>query len=232
MLHAEGHTVVSIDHDAAGLEALRTECPGTTLVHADLATEDGRTLVARAIDDGPLAGIVNCAGIGARGDVRDIPQSTQSRVLAVNIEALMDASARAVRRMAQQGSGGTLVNIASSAALQPLPGMAAYAASKSFVLSYSEALAEEMAGSAVRVITVCPGGTDTGFQASSGVKRVEGERLMTATEVAARILAAIRRGRSATVFVGGRTHAMALMARVLPRQMLVRLWGRMMGTMR
>jgi hypothetical protein len=134
--------------------------------------------------------------------------------------------------MAQQASGGTLVNVASSAALQPLPGMAAYAASKAFVLSYSEALAEEMAASAVRVITVCPGGTDTGFQASSGVKRVEGERLMPATEVAAHMFAAIRHGRSTTVLVGGRTKAMALLARVLPRNMLVRLWGRMMGAMR
>lgn len=232
MLHAEGHTVVAVDYHAPGLEALREECPGTTLVHADLATENGRALVARAIDDGPLAGIVNCAGIGARGDVRDVPESAQSRVLAVNIEALAGASARAVRRMAQQASGGTLVNVASSAALQPLPGMAAYAASKAFVLSYSEALAEEMAGSTVRVITICPGGTDTGFQSSSGVTRVDGERLMAATDVAARMLAVIRRGRSTTVFVGGRTQAMAFLARVLPRQALVRLWGRLMGRMR
>jgi hypothetical protein len=110
--------------------------------------------------------------------------------------------------------------------------MAAYAASKAFVLSYGEALAEEMAGSAVRVITVCPGGTETGFQASSGVKRIEGEHLMAAPEVAARMFAAIRRGRSTTVFVGGRTQAMAFLARVLPRQALVRLWGRLMGRMR
>ncbi len=232
MLHAAGHAVVAVDYDAAGLEALRQECPGTIPVHADLATGNGRALVARAIDDGPLAGLVNCAGIGARGDVRDVPESTQSRVLAVNIEALADASTRAVRRMAQQKSGGTLVNVASSAALQPLPGMAAYAASKAFVLSYSEALAEELAESAVRVITVCPGGTDTGFQASSGVKRVEGEQLMPASAVAARMLAAIRRGRSTTVLMGGRTHAMALMARALPRQVLVRLWGRLMGKLR
>jgi hypothetical protein len=232
MLHAAGHSVVAIDHDAPGLKTLCQECPGTTPVRADLATADGRALVASAVEDGPLAGIVNCAGIGARGDVRDVPESTQSRVLAVNIEALADASTRAVRHLAQQASGGTLVNVASSAALQPLPGMAAYAASKSFVLSYSEALAEEMAGSAVHIITVCPGGTDTGFQASSGVKRVEGEHLMAATDVAARILAAIQHGRSTTVLVGGRTHAMALLARVLPRQLLVRIWGRLMGKMR
>jgi short-subunit dehydrogenase len=134
--------------------------------------------------------------------------------------------------MAQQASGGVLVNVASSAALQPLPGMAAYAASKAFVLSYSEALAEELAATAVRVITVCPGGTDTGFQAASGVRRVEGEKLMPAPVAAACIFRAIQRRQSGTVLIGGRTKAMALLARLLPRRTLVRLWGRLMNEMR
>jgi short-subunit dehydrogenase len=137
-----------------------------------------------------------------------------------------------MRRMSSQPAGGILVNVASSAALQPLPGMAAYAASKAFVLSYSEAAAQELEGTPIRVITVCPGGTDTGFQAASGVKRDAGEKLMPAADVAAVILAAIRRNRSATLFVSGRTKVMALMARVLPRRQLVRLWGKLMGSMR
>jgi short-subunit dehydrogenase len=188
--------------------------------------------VASVIWDGPLAGLVNCAGIGVRGEVRDVAESAQARLLAVNMLALADASTRAVRHMTAQPAGGTLVNVASSAALQPLPGMAAYAASKAFVLSYSEALAEELAPTSVRVITVCPGGTDTGFQAASGVKRVVGERLMPAAEVAAYMMVAIRRGKSTTILVGGRTQAMALLARVLPRATLVRLWGRLMGKLR
>jgi nucleoside-diphosphate-sugar epimerase len=231
-LHAAGHTVVALDRDASGLEALREECPGIAPIVADLATEDGREVYFGAIAAGSLAGVVNCAGIGVRGAAQEIPDDAQARLLAVNTLALADASTRAVRRMAAQPSGGMLVNVASSAALQPLPWMAAYAASKAFVLNYSEALAEELATTAVRVITVCPGGTDTGFQASSGVKRVEGERLMSAPQVAAHILAAINHGRSATLFVGGRTHVMALMARALPRRILVRLWGRLMGAMR
>ena len=203
-----------------------------TAVPADLTTEEGSILFGKIIDVGPLAGLVNCAGIGARGDVREISDEAQVRLLSVNVLALAAASARAVRRMSEQQGGGILVNVASSAALQPLPGMAAYAASKAFVLSFSEAAAQELEGTPVRVITVCPGGTDTGFQAASGVKRVEGERLMPAAEVAAIILTAIRRGRSATLLVGRRTKAMALLARVLPRRRLVRLWGKLMRSMR
>ncbi len=231
-LHASGHRVVAVDRDALGVAALALQCPEIAPVTADLTTADGRAILGDAIDDGALGGLVNCAGIGARGDVGDVPPDVQARLLAVNVVALAEASARALQRMTGQADGGALVNVASSAALQPLPGMAAYAASKAFVLSFSEAAAAEVESSRVRVITVCPGGTDTGFQAAAGVRRVAGERLMSAASVATITTAAIRRGRSATLLVGGRTKVMALMARVLPRRVLVRTWGRLMRTLR
>lgn len=231
-LYATGHDVVAVDRDAAGLVALALECPNMMLVPVDLASDDGLERVGQVIEDGPLAGLVNCAGLGARGTVLELPESIQARLLTVNMLALADGTARAARRMAQQRDGGIVVNVASSAALQPLPGMAAYAASKAFVLSYSEAAGQELADTPVRIITVCPGGTDTGFQAASGVKRIEGERLMPAADVAAVILAAIRRGNSTTILVGGRTKVMALLARALPRRLVVRLWGRLMSSMR
>jgi short-subunit dehydrogenase len=223
---------MAIDRDTQGLAALALECPEAITVTADLSTEEGRARLSQSIDDGPLSGVVNCAGVGVRGDVREVPDAAQSRLLAVNVVALTEASALAARRMSEQPSGGILVNVSSSAALQPLPGMAAYAASKAFVLSFSEALAQELADTPLRVITVCPGGTDTGFQAASGVRRVEGERLMPAAEVAAIIMSAVRKGRSTTLLVGGRTKAMAVMARVLPRRRLVGMWGTLMRSMR
>ena len=231
-LHAAGHQLVAVDRDADGLVALGGECAGIATIAADLATDEGRAALCRAIDAAPLGGLVNCAGIGARGAVADVAPETQRALLAVNVIALAEATTHALRRLRQQPSGGTLVNIASSAALQPLSGMAAYAASKAFVLSYSEAVAEEESRGTVRVIAVCPGGTDTGFQAAAGVKRVRGEPLMPAADVAARIFEAIRHRRSATLLVGTRTKAMALVARVLPRRTLVRLWGRLMGSLR
>lgn len=231
-LHAAGHHVVAVDRDAGGLVALGGECAGIAILTADLATDEGCSALCRAIDAAPLGGLVNCAGIGARGAVAALVPAAQRALLGVNVIALAEATTHALRRLRQQPTGGTLVNIASSAALQPLPGMAAYAASKAFVLSYSEAVAEEEARGTVCVITVCPGGTDTGFQAASGVRRDEGETLMPAADVAADIFAAIRRRRSATLLVGARTRSMALVARVLPRRTLVRLWGRLMGSLR
>ncbi len=233
-LHANGAELIAVDRDAAGLAALAQECVGIETMIADLSDATARTAVRDRIEgSAPLAGVVNCAGIGARGTVASIAVKAQRPLLEVNVAALAEFSTLALRRFVQQPGGGTLVNVASSAALQPLPYMAAYAASKAFVLSYSEAAAQEVAETpAVRVITVCPGGTDTGFQQAAGVRRVNGERLMPASAVATLITQAIGRGRSTTILVGGRTKGMALAARVLPRAMLVRLWGKLMGALR
>lgn len=231
-LHAAGHQLVVVDRDAGGLMALLNECAGIATITADLATDEGRAALCQAIDAAPLGGLVNCAGLGARGAVAELPPDRQRALLAVNVIALAEATTHALRRLRQQPQGGTVVNIASSAALQPLPAMAAYAASKAFVLSYSEAVAEEESRGTVRVITVCPGGTDTEFQAASGVKRVAGERLMSAADVASIVGTAIARRRSATLLVGTRTRAMAFMARVLPRRTLVRVWERLMRSLR
>ena len=233
-LHARGAAVVASDRDASGLASLANECAGLRTVTADLSHSDGRSVLG-SLFSGPsrIDGVVNCAGIGARGTVADVAVETQRALLEVNVAALAELSALALRRFAAQPNGGTLVNIASSAAFQPLPLMAAYAASKSFVLNFTEAAAAEQAsGSPVRVIAVCPGGTDTGFQNTAGVRRIDGERLMPPHQVAAIILKAIDRKRSHTVLVGGRTKAMAMLARVLPRPVLVRLWGRLMGSLR
>ena len=234
-LYARGAEVVAVDRNADGLAVLGNDCPGAERIEADLATADGRRRVVTSIADratAPMYGVVNCAGIGARGRVGEVPPATELDLIAVNVTALAEVTTATVARHAEVGTG-VLINIASSAALQPLPFMAAYAASKAFVLSYSEAVAAEAAGQpGLCVITACLAGTDTGFQSASGVRRVDGERLMSPYRVAATILAAADRRRSVTLFVGRRTWAMALLARALPRSWVARLWARLMGTLR
>ena len=231
-LHADGASVIAVDRDNAALQSLASDCTGTVCVAADLSTTDGRARLVQTITSAErLEGVVNCAGIGARGRVGDIAPAAERALIGVNVEAVADGTSAAIAKF-RTGTSGTLVNVASSAAFQPLPFMAAYAASKAFVLSYTEAAAAEVAGENVRVIAVCPGGTDTHFQMASGVRRLENERLMRAADVAERIFAAINRGESATVFVGARTGAMALLARVLPRRTVTRVWAKMMGALR
>lgn len=231
-LYARGTAVIAVDLDAVGLAALAADCPGTEPVVADLSLATDRARLADRIAGSDADVVVNCAGIGVRGRVGALTAAAEARVIEVNATALATLSSAALQAFRARGTG-SLVNVASSAALQPLPLMATYAASKAFVLSYSEALAEECAGEpGVRVITILPGGTDTGFQAAAGVRRVDGERLLGPHDVGARILEAIDAGRSATIYVGFRTFAMSLLARLIPRRWLVALWGRLMGSLR
>lgn len=231
-LSAKGQRVVAVDRNHEALQSLAAECAGVEGVTADLSTADGRAKAVECVNEFPgVRTVVNCAGIGARGKVGEVAVSAEQLVLDVNASAVVALTSAAVARFRREGARGTIVNVASSAALQPLAQMAAYAASKAFVLSYTEAVAEETRGQ-VCVITACPGGTDTGFQAAAGVKKSAGERLMSPAKVAARILRAARRGKSTTLFIGSRTWVMSFMARGLSRKRVAKLWARLMEKMR
>jgi short-subunit dehydrogenase len=90
----------------------------------------------------------------------------------INVEAVVDLTSRFLTGMVDRGRG-SVINIASTAAFQPLPGSAVYAASKSFVLSFSEAIRTELRGSGVTVTAVCPGPVKTEFTDVAGVGGVE-----------------------------------------------------------
>jgi len=90
----------------------------------------------------------------------------------LNVEAVVDLTSRFLTPMVERGRG-SVINIASTAAFQPLPGSAVYAASKSFVLSFSEAIRTELRGSGVTVTAVCPGPVRTEFTDVAGMPGVE-----------------------------------------------------------
>ena len=113
--------------------------------------------------------LVNNAGFGAAGSVADLPLEKQLDMIQVNVTALMHLTRLFLPGMIQRRSGGIL-NVASTAAFQPGPYMAVYYATKAFVLSFTEALAEEVIGTGVRVTCFAPGLTATGFAATADVE--------------------------------------------------------------
>jgi nucleoside-diphosphate-sugar epimerase len=174
--------------------------------------------------------IVNNAGVGWRGSAWDATPVEFDRVLLVNASApgivsrfFLGQSPRPV----------AIINVASTAAFQPLPYMATYAAAKAFVLSFSLALAAEIeaSGRKDRVITVVPGGTKTKFQSTAGVGVNPKEKLMAADEVAAAMLRALERKRS-LVFIGQRARAMSLAASLVPLARQAPMWEKLMRKMR
>lgn len=112
--------------------------------------------------------LINNAGFGTLGHFNEISLLTQSEMIQVNITALTELTHVFLNEMLALG-GGKILNVASTAAFQPGPFMAVYYATKSYVLSFSEALANELKGKGVHVSVLCPGPTLTGFQSTAKI---------------------------------------------------------------
>lgn len=224
--------VLLIDKDSTGLQRLLDRYPHCRAVTADL-TDDAQLqqLTAQgAWVDQPITELYACAGIGLRGRMQDLPFEAHQKMFKLNTLARLHLGQAAIRTMRRRQFG-RVVFISSSSAFQPLPFMATYAATNSALLSLGEAWAYETRDQGIQMMTVCPGGMQTNFQKSGGVKEVEGEKLMPPSEVAEQILQGLRAQRT-TLIVSTRSLAMSLLARILPRALSVRLWGTLMEKMR
>lgn len=206
------------------LEALARELKAqsgqeASVIPANLATPDGvRTLLA-ALREQSLSPdvLVNNAGFGARGGFTEVPAERIAAMLAVNLEAPTLLARELLPAMRERKRGGVL-NVASTAAFQPGAYMAAYYASKAYVLSISEALYVECKPDHVTVTCLCPGATATGFAAEAGMAGSLLFRLgsMDAARVARAGHAGFRRAR-AIVIPGLRNRLGVQLLRVSPR---------------
>jgi short-subunit dehydrogenase len=113
--------------------------------------------------------LVNNAGFGAEGKFAELPLARQMNMVEVNVTALTHLTRLFLPPMLKQGRGGVL-NVGSTAGFQPGPYMAVYYATKAYVLSFTEALAEEVAGTGVKVTCLAPGPTRTEFFAQADMK--------------------------------------------------------------
>lgn len=169
-----GHGVVLVARREAELAALADELreshgTASLIIPADLSEPDAVSAVFTAVDDAgvDIEVVVNSAGFGTAGAHGETDPSRLHAQAMVNVVALSNISAEAARRLAARGSG-TLVNVASTAAYQPVPGMAVYGASKAYVRSLTEALWAELRPHGVKVLCLSPGPTDTGFFEAAG----------------------------------------------------------------
>lgn len=172
--------------------------------------------------------LVSNAGFGSHGPFIEGPPERLAEMVRLNCEALTVLSAHFLPRLVARRAGGVL-HVASVAANQPTPYMATYAASKAFVLSLSAALSEELRGTGVRCLALCPGPVQTGFQAVAGADIAPGQRraILSAAETVRRGLDAYVEGRA--VFTpGALNRAGALGAKLLPRGLVVPAVGRLM----
>jgi short-subunit dehydrogenase len=169
--------------------------------------------------------LINNAGFGSGGYFSELDAARELKMIDLNIRALVALTHRYLQKMRERGEG-TIINVSSTAAFQPMPFRATYAATKAFVSSFTEAIAEENRHFGIRIMALCPGSTATNFFAASEVEptmRSSGQQ--TVGEVVETALAAIEKGRSKVVS-GWVNYIGALGASYMPNAVTTRLIGR------
>ena len=165
--------------------------------------------------------LINNAGFGSMGDFAKLDIERELSMIRLNVEALVAMTHRYLGPMREKGRG-IVLNISSAAGFQPIPFMATYAATKSFVTSFSEAVAAENRPFDVEVIAVCPGSTDTPFFETGKVGREFAAKGMeTPEQVVETALSAIGRGK-ARVISGWKNRLVTGIVAVIPDSLITR----------
>ncbi len=210
-------------------EAMRCGAGAVVVLQADLSQRSAPAMISERIEGERLEIdlVINNAGFGTSGRFDQLPLERELEEIDLNVAALAALTRLFVPPMVARGRG-TIINVASTAAFQPVPYMATYGASKAFILSFSQALSRELAGTGVNVMALCPGPTHTEFQrvAHTEHARVPWFAYMDAERVVAQALAAAARGRSLCIN-GALNFVMAEASRFAPRRLVSRIAGAM-----
>src|SRR3954454_17972561 len=188
-LAARGRNVLLVARSEDKLIALCNELGRLTSIRAQYVALDLRELDAGAqlLEETKkreleIEMLINNAGFGSMGDFVKLDQDRELEMIELNIRAVVDRTRRFLGPMRQRKRG-TIINVASTAAFQAVPYMATYAATKAFVLSFSEAIGEENRAHGIHVMALCPGVTETNFFEAAKINRPPMRTIQTAEEV-------------------------------------------------
>src|SRR6185436_12887612 len=232
-LAAEGHDVLLVARSEEKLIALCNELGLNHNVRAqyvvlDLSQPDApaRLLEETRERNLEIDLLINNAGFGSMGEFAQLDLARELNMIDLNVRSLVELTYLFLQPMRER-KGGSIINVASTASFQPVPFMATYAATKAFVLSFSEALWEENRTYGVKVMALCPGVTETGFFVASKMDRPPARVSQTAEEVVDTALRALKRGKS-HVISGWTNFFVTESERLVPRSLITRVAGRMM----
>jgi len=222
---ADGYDVAIVARSEAKLREIAADVEHRFGVSAEVIVADlAQPHAARSVVDRigrPIDALVNNAGYGLAGEFVRTDVIVELAMIQFNIAALTELTKLVLPQMVERRSG-RIVNVASTAAFQPGPLMAVYYATKAYVLSFSEAIADELRDSGVTVTALCPGPTATNFAVEAGMtdKRLFTVSTPMASEKVARIgYAAMKRGKRIEI-TGLRNKFMAQTVRFSPRRLV------------
>jgi len=175
--------------------------------------------------------LINNSGFGAMGAFPEPNLARQLEMIDVNVRAVVQVTGQFLPFLRERG--GAIINVASTAAFQPTPSMATYGATKAFLLHWSLALGDELRGSGVRTLAVCPGTTTTEFFREAGLKPGNAAARMSLTpeEVVRAALRALGKGRS-QVIVGGTNRLLVIAGALVPKPLATRVAGKVLARYR
>jgi uncharacterized protein len=228
LLAAEGDTRVTlVARSEAKLREAVSQLPGAghDFIVADLSVPEGIELVVHRLSVRHYDVLINNAGAGLYGRFADIPLDDQLRMMRLNMESV-SVLAHAYLRKAKPGDA--LVNTASFLAYAPLPGNAAYSATKAFVATLSEALWWENTKDDVYVLCFCPGVIATRFHDVAGKSVAAFPRVLVQSpeSVARELAAALRKRRSPRVITGFATRQLIRLQQLVSRKTAINMMGR------
>ncbi len=231
-LAKKGYDLVLVARRKDRLDKLASELSQThgiaaEVLEADLSGTEGVSSVETRLAVGDIDLLVNNAGFATRGNFAALSVWRELEEIDVNIKALMVLTHAALQSMVQRRKG-TIINVGSTASFQPLPYLSTYAATKAFVLHFSEGVHEEVKAHGVTVTCLCPGFVLTEFQQVAGL---EERRLRNVGRLSTRqVVAAALRGAAsgkAIVVPGAFNRAMSTSVRAVPRFAVRRVAGRL-----
>jgi short-subunit dehydrogenase len=224
-----GHPLVLVAPVGAELQAIASDIKGAhnvevRVIATDLRQAEADTAIRDGVGDTTVEILVNNAGHGKKGKAWEIPLEEDLSMVRLNVEAVLRLTKMFLPRMVERRHG-RILNTASVAGFEPGPGYAVYAATKAFVLSYSESLATELEGTGVTVTALCPGPTDTDFFPKAdmmGTRAFQQAQLMAPQEVAEAAYKALLGG-DRVVVPGIANKAMVFARRFLPESVQAKL---------
>lgn len=229
---ARGANVVLVARREDRLTALAEKVEATygvtaTVIAQDLSESDAAAQLVSTLRERQISvnSLINNAGFGLFGDLTDTDPERLTQMIDLNVRFLTDLTRLLVPQLDYDGSG-VLVNIASNAAFQPIPGMAAYAASKAYVLSFTEALSYELKGTGLKVLALCPGPTKTEFFDDNTSFSVGSQQ--TADQVVSLAIKELDKARPRPSVVSGKRNALtAKLVGFLPKRVVLKVTGAM-----
>ena len=215
--------LIALCNELGRLTSIRAQYVALDLQQPDAAAQLFEETKKRELE---IDMLINNAGFGSMGDFVKLDLDRELEMIQLNVRAVVDVTHRFLGPMRER-KGGTIINVASTASFQAVPYMATYAATKAFVLSFSEAIGEENRLHGIHVMALCPGVTETKFFEAAKVDRPPMRTIQTPEEVVDTALRGLARQKS--LVISGWTNWITVEAeRIAPRSVVTKVAARVL----